>query len=129
MMKLHHTGFIVGDIDTWEKNMIYETKINDLFDPVQNARLALYKNHSDVLIELIQPMNEGAFTWNSYLKQGNHFNHFCYEVDNEEQITAIISTNRMIKVLGPVPAVLFENRHILFYFNRNRQVVEFLLPH
>lgn len=125
-MKLHHTGFIVRNIDQWEKNMIFQEKIADVFDPVQHARLTLYKNYSDCLIELIQP-TEQAFTWNSLQKSGNHFNHFCYEVENLAEMKSILSEKRMIPVLGPVPALLFEGRDIYFYYNKNQQVVEFLV--
>jgi methylmalonyl-CoA/ethylmalonyl-CoA epimerase len=126
-MKLHHSGFIVKDIDIWEKNIIYEEKVADIIDPVQNARLALYTNYSNSLIELIQPQNEQAYTWNSLEKNGNHFNHFCYEVENEPELLAIVSRMRMIKVLGPIPAVLFDEKNIYFYFTRNRQIIEFII--
>jgi hypothetical protein len=33
----------------------------------------------------------------------------------------------MLKVLGPVPALLFEGREVVFYYTRNQQVVEFLI--
>ena len=97
-MKLHHVGFIVKDIDSWEKNVIYQKKLFDVFDHLQNARLALYTNYSNVFIELIQPMNDNSYTWNSLKKNGNHFNHFCYE-----------------------------GRQIYFYYTKNEQVVEFLI--
>ena len=126
-MKLHHSGFIVKDIDMWEKNMIYEQKVADIIDPVQNARLALYTNYSNSFIELIHPQNEQAYTWNSLEKNGNHFNHFCYEVANENELLAIVSNMRMIKVLGPIPAVLFNGKNIYFYFTRNRQIIEFII--
>jgi len=126
-MKLHHTGFVIKNIDTWEINMVYEKKIADIYDPVQNARLALYSNYSDTMIELIQPHNERAFTWNSLMKYGNHFNHFCYEIDDYSDLNTIVSKMRMIKVLGPVPALLFDMREVVFYFTKNSQIVEFLI--
>ena len=126
-MKLHHSGFIVKDIDIWEKNMIYEQKVADIIDPVQNARLALYSNYSNSFIELIQPKNEQAYTWNSLKKNGNHFNHFCYQVENETELVAVVSRMRMVKVLGPIPALLFDGKNICFYFTRNRQIVEFII--
>lgn len=125
-MRLHHSGFVVDNIERWESNMIFEEKVNDVFDPVQHARLCLYRNHSDSFIELIQPTKD-AFTWNSLQKNGNHFNHFCYEVADTEEMKQILARTRMILVLGPVPALLFEGRQICFYYNKNRQVVEFLL--
>ena len=126
-MKLHHSGFVVTDIERWEKNMIYEKKVAEVFDPLQNAKLALYTNYSDSFIELIQPMNETAYTWNSLQKAGDHFNHFCYEVENNVELTEVVSRMRMLKVLGPIPALLFEGRQICFYYTKNKQIVEFVI--
>jgi hypothetical protein len=126
-MKLHHTGFIVNDLNFWEKNMLYEEKIADIIDSFQNARLALYKNYSNSFIELIQPLSEQSNTWNSLMKKGNHFNHFCYELENFEELKLLISSMRMVKVLGPVQAPLFGYRDIYFYMTKNRQVVEFII--
>ena len=126
-MNLHHSGFIIENIDEWEENMIYHEKVKDIIDPLQNARLALYTNYSDSFIELIQPLNEQAYTWNSLKKSGNHFNHFCYKVENEEELRKIVSGNRMIKILGPIPALLFDGKKVCFYFTKNKQIIEFIL--
>jgi len=129
MITLHHTGFIVNDIDAYEKHLFYERKVKDVIDNIQNARLALYENYgsSGVYIELIQPLNNDAFTMNALMKQGNHFNHFCYSVDTMEELQAIAADLRLIPILGPVPAILFDNKMVCFYYGRNRQVVEFLI--
>lgn len=126
-MKLHHTGFIVADIEQYEKNMLFEEKVNDVIDPVQNGRLTLYRNFGDSYIELIQPLNDQAFTYNFLQKSGNNFHHFCYEIGSEEELKAIVAKNKLILVKGPIPAILFDNRPVYFYYSRNKQVVEFLL--
>ena len=46
-MKLHHIGYVVKDIAQYEKNLIFEKKIKELFDPVQNSNMALYRNFTD----------------------------------------------------------------------------------
>jgi hypothetical protein len=126
-MKLHHTGFVVKDIDKYTKNHPLGDCIAQSIDPIQHAKLALYKNHSDVLIELIQPLNEQAFTWNSLSKNGNHFHHFCYKVNANAVADTYATEFKMIKVLGPVPAILFGGLEVVFYYSRNQQVVEFLI--
>jgi methylmalonyl-CoA/ethylmalonyl-CoA epimerase len=126
-LKLHHSGFIVKEIDVWEKQMLFEMKVKDVIDPLQNARLALYKNFSDTYIELIQPLNQSAYTWNSLNKNGNHFHHFCYEIDNINMLNTLVAENKLILILEPMPAILFDNRYVCFYYTRNKQVVEFLI--
>jgi methylmalonyl-CoA/ethylmalonyl-CoA epimerase len=129
MIALHHTGFIVKDIDAYEKNLIYERKINDVIDTIQNARLSLYDNYcnSGVFIELIQPLNNNAFTMNALMKYGDHFNHFCYRVDSMKEMETFVSDFKLVPILGPIPAILFDNKNVCFFYNRNRQVVEFLI--
>jgi methylmalonyl-CoA/ethylmalonyl-CoA epimerase len=126
-MKLHHTGFVVADIAQYAKKHPLGVCIASVEDPIQNARLALYNNHSEVLIELIQPLGNSAFTWNALQKNGNHFHHFCYTVNNIKIAEDYAIQFRMIKVLGPVPAILFEGKEVVFYYTRNQQVVEFLI--
>lgn len=126
-MKLHHTGFVVADIELYAKKHPLGDCIARVEDPIQNAHLALFNNHSDVLIELIQPLGNSAFTWNALQKNGNHFHHFCYTVDNLEVAENYGLQFRMLKVLGPVPALLFEGKEVVFYYTRNQQVIEFLI--
>jgi methylmalonyl-CoA/ethylmalonyl-CoA epimerase len=126
-MILHHSGFVVRDIDSWEKQMVFEEKMNDVIDPVQQSRLALYKNFGEGYIELIQPLNEQSFSWNSLQKFGNHFNHFCYSVNSMKEMEMTVVRFRLHEVLAPVPAILFNNKKVAFYYARNRQIVEFLI--
>jgi methylmalonyl-CoA/ethylmalonyl-CoA epimerase len=124
---LHHSGFIVRDIDSWEKQMVFEEKVNEVLDPIQNSRLALYKNFGQPYIELIQPLDERSFSWNSLQKFGNHFNHFCYSVNSLEEMEMEVNRYQLHEILKPVPAILFNNKKVAFYYARNRQVVEFLI--
>lgn len=126
-MRLHHAGFIVNNLEAFEKNLLFEEKQIQVFDPVQQANLALYKNYSDSYIELIQPLNEKSFTWNALQKSGNHFHHFCYEVGTPEELHSIVSDLKLIEILKPVPALLFDNKMVTFYYSRNKQIVEFLI--
>ena len=126
-MKLHHSGFIVKNIDEYQSKMIFEEKLIDLIDPIQNARLCLYSNYTDAFIELIQPLNENAFTWKSLQKFGNHFEHFCYLVSSKEEMEMIVTQFRLIRIKEPLPAIIFDNKLVSFYYNHNKQIVEFLI--
>jgi hypothetical protein len=126
-MILHHSGFVVSNIDEWEKKMIFEEKIKEVVDEIQHAKLSLYKNFGSSYIELIQPLNESSFTWNALRKSGNHFNHFCYSISSEEELAQYIKKYSLIKVLSWVPALLFDNKLVSFYYTRNKQIVEFLI--
>ena len=126
-MKLHHIGYVVKDIAQYEKNLIFEKKIKELFDPVQNSNMALYLNFTDSLIELIQPLNEESFTYNFLQKNGSSYHHLCYEISSESELKKLVDSQKLIKVKGPIPAILFDGRMVWFFYSRNKQIVEFVL--
>lgn len=126
-MKLHHIGYIVKDITQYEKNLLFEEKIKQIFDPVQNSNMSLYSNFNDAFIELIQPLNEESFTYNFLQKSGSSYHHLCYEVSSREELMSIAGEQKLIIVKGPIPAILFDNREVWFYYSRNKQIVEFVI--
>lgn len=127
-MKFHHTGLIVESINIFEAKMVYEEKLLQVFDPLQDAKLALYKNFGDSFIELIEPLSQKAFTWN-FLKSKivSPYHHFCYEVADENELKIIQSKYRLIPILGPIPAKLFSDDLVAFFYTRNKMIVEFLI--
>ncbi|HQQ93220.1 MAG TPA: VOC family protein [Bacteroidia bacterium] len=127
MTRLHHVGIVVSDLVRYESNMLFEKKLIEVIDPVQKAKLSLYSNFSDSFVELIQPLEESSFTWNALQKNGNHVHHFCYQEKTYSEVLALAAKHRLIEVLKPVPALLFDNKLVCFYFNRNKQLIEFLI--
>ena len=127
-MKFHHTGLIVENLNNFEANMVFEEKLLEVFDPLQDAKLALYKNFGDSFIELIEPVSPKAFTWN-YLKSkvASPYHHFCYEVADEVDLKIIQAKYKLIPILGPIPAKLFNDKLVFFYYTRNKMIVEFLI--
>lgn len=125
-MKVHHIGYVVRSIDSAAAALPGLTLVDRVFDPVQNADLALYALEN-IHIEFICPRDERAFTWRFLDKTGGGYHHLCYEVPGLDAIEPILREQRMIKVLGPVPAVLFGGRQVLFAYSRNKEIVEFLI--
>ncbi len=126
-MKLHHVGYVVNSISVFEQNLIFEKKEKEIYDPVQNSQMALYTNYSDSYIELIHPLNKNSFTFNFLEKKGGGFHHLCYEVSSADELGDIARAQKLILVKGPLPAILFENREVWFYYSRNKQIVEFVI--
>ena len=125
-MKFHHLGYVVKSITLWEGQMLFESKINEVFDPVQNAQLAIYKNFNNHYIELIQPLDKNSFM--EFLsKNSQGFHHLCYEIENMNEIREIAGKNKLIPILSPVPALLFNGKYVTFYYTRNKQIIEFIL--
>ena len=126
-MKLHHIGYVVKDIEQYEKGLLFEKKVKELFDPVQNSRMALYSNFNESFIELIQPVSEQSFTYNFLQKNGSGYHHLCYELASRDELAAIAREQKFILIKGPLPAILFDNREVWFYFTRNKQIIEFVI--
>lgn len=126
-LKLHHIGMIVKSIEMYEDKMFFQEKVKEVFDPIQNAKLALYTNFSDSYIELIEPINETSFTFNSLAKYGEHMNHFCYEVANESSVKELVKKYNLLLFKGPLDAVLFDNRQVYFAMDKNKNIVEFVI--
>lgn len=126
-IKIHHIGFVVKDIDFFEKNLIYTEIINKVYDPIQKAKLALYlvDQKDSSMIELIQPIDEKSLTFNFLKNNRNNFHHICYQIDSFKYLKYFENNYRLIKVFGPVKSILFD-RNVVFYFNRNKQIVEFV---
>lgn len=126
-IKFHHIGIVVNSIEQYEKQILSSKKIREVVDEVQNSKLALYENFDSSFIELIEPLNENSTSFNSLKKFGVHLNHLCYRVNSFEEIDNNMNENKWIKVLGPVPAILFDNKEVVFYLNRFGQLTEFLI--
>jgi hypothetical protein len=127
-MKFHHIGIVVSNLEKFEEKLIFEEKVREIIDPVQNAKLALFSNYGDSYIELIQPIDSRSFTWNYMLKIKDFgFHHLCYEVHNLIQLGLIEQRYRLIPILNPVPALLFEGKLVAFYYTRNKTIIEFLI--
>lgn len=125
--KFHHIGIVVNSIEQYEKQMLPNKKVREVIDKIQNSKLALYENFNESYIELIEPLNENSTSFNSLKKFGNHLNHLCYKVGPFSELDNFMSDRKWIKVFGPVPAALFENQKVVFYLNRNSQLIEFII--
>ena len=126
-LKLHHLGFVVSSISAYEENMIYEEKISQVYDPAQDALLAIYSNFGSAFVELIEPQSPKSTTYNFLQKSGPSFHHLCYLSPEQSRTDALAKKMKWLKISGPTPAVLFDNDPVTFFLDRNRQIVEFLV--
>ena len=126
-MHLHHVGLIVADIDYVADFIPRGKLINDVLDPIQDARLCLYENYGSSYLELIQPLSENSPTWNQLNKYSNHMNHFCYKLNDRDELDFHIKKLNLMKVSEWLDAILFPNHEVLFCYSRSRLVVEFIV--
>lgn len=120
-MMLNHVGIATRDIDekVSELGDIIKIVSQKIYDPIQEVELQLVKL-GDALIELVAGKKVEGF-----LKKGQSFYHVCFEVDNLEKIKGEYE-GKGIFLSEPTPAVLFNNRMILFVYFKGLGLVEFL---
>ena len=126
MRSFHHAGYVVESIDDYKKTLFDMTVIKAVHDPIQLARIELLSVGGGGFIELIQPLNSKAFTWNFLKKKGEGLHHTCFEGFTPAEVDDILLKGKMLKLRGPVPAVLFE-RDVVFAMTRSRAIIEFIL--
>jgi len=123
---INHIGYIVESIEVFSENLFQYDVVSKKYDPIQKANLALYK-YENIFVELIEPLSSESFTWRFLKESRSNYHHLCYEVASVDEACDIIKKSKMVKVFGPVPAVLFDGRLVLFAFSRNKEIVEFLV--
>jgi hypothetical protein len=126
MKSFHHVGYIVKSIEEYKKSLFEMTVIKAVDDPIQLAKIELLSVGNGGFIELIQPLSPLAFTWNFLQKNGEGLHHICYKGYSADEIDNIIRKGKMLKLRGPIRAVLFE-RDVIFAMTRSRTIIEFIL--
>lgn len=126
MIRVHHVGYVVRDLDAYAPSLPGLALEKEVVDSVQNARIALYQVGGSSRIELIQPLSKNAFTWAHLDRVGEGLHHICYEGIGADAIDDYLRQNRLMRVRGPVHAVLFD-RDVVFAVTRQRAIVEFIL--
>lgn len=124
---LHHVGIIVDDIEKASENLLKGNLVNDVYDPLQDARLVLYENFGSSYLELIQPLSETSPTWNQLKVNSNHINHFCYALDKREDAKVLINDLNLLKISHWMPALLFPECEVMFCYSRANIMMEFLV--
>lgn len=128
MIKLSHIGIVVENIEEYLKNAVCSVVKTTVFDSIQRSRIALVEIGSGQPdIELIEPVDDEATTFNFLEKTGGGLHHLCYDVDSEEELNELLKQRGIKRIFGPAEAVLFGGKKIMFGYTRNREIVEFII--
>lgn len=129
-MKLHHTGYITGNItetaEAFEALGYVQQPVFD--DTIQKCFICFLKREEgEVLIELVQPYENNKTMQKILAKRGVSPYHLCYEVENVQVIyNKLTETEGWLPMFGPVEAVAFENRKITYFMNYELGFIEFV---
>lgn len=126
MKAINHVGYVVRSIENFRQTLPPLNLIKAVDDPLQRARIELLGLSGGSAIELIEPQDSQSFTWNFLEKYGEGIHHVCYEGYSIEDLELIFRERKMIKLRGPISAVLFE-RDVIFAMTKSKAIVEFIL--
>ena len=124
-MKLHHIGIVVSSIDSYIEDSFFRFDGKKIYDPIQLSNLCLLKTKNDFFIELIEPLNEKATTYNFLKNNGGGYHHICYQIQ-EKNLVSVLQKNKIKLFWGPKPAILFGNKNIVFGMSKYNEIIEFL---
>jgi methylmalonyl-CoA/ethylmalonyl-CoA epimerase len=127
-IRFHHVGVITGSLEesmTLYASLGYSSSVI-YTDPAQKARIVLMQRESEPIVELITPESSDspAASWIQRIQAGPY--HTCYEVDDLEAVMALLRRQRFFPVFGPVPAVAFNMRRVVFMWSDKSGMIELL---
>ena len=129
MIRLHHIGMVVSDIDDHVKHMReylnFELSAQPVVDQLQRVKVAFINTNTDVSIELIEPVDEKSPVY-QFLRKGGGLNHLCYSVSDINATIDSLSEKGCLVVSEPKPAVVFDGRFIAFLYSPDRQLIVLL---
>ena len=129
IIKFHHYGIATNSFILpikFHKNLGY--KCSEITrDKSQLVDLVFCTSDCMPSVELVKPFDKSS-PINNYINKNNSIiYHACYETSlQKDNIKEIFRGMSYINVVEPVPAILFDNRLIAFYYIKDLGLIEIL---
>ncbi len=95
MMKVHHVGYLVSQIDGGIfafGQMGFILKSGPVYDAIRDINIAFVVKDG-YCIELIEPCTEKSVVYKLHKKIGNSPYHICYSTDNIEEDLSVLKND------------------------------------
>ncbi len=129
-MKLHHTGYITGNIEETAKTfeVLGYCKQPTFDDIIQKCFICFLKRaDGEPMIELVQPYNDNVQMQKMLKKRGVSPYHLCYEVEDVQALfDELLLKDDWVAMFEPVRAVALGNRRITYFMNYELGFIEFV---
>lgn len=129
--RLHHVGYVVGDIEKAAAGFVssvgahWDGKI--VTDPLQGARVSFLRMRpEDAQIELVEPDSPEAPTARFLRERGAGLHHLCYEVKDLSETLQRMRAAGNLLAKPPKPAVAFGGRRIAWLLTSEKLLLELL---
>ena len=127
-LEFHHIGIATKNLAREEQYyglLGYEDENISFEDPIQGVKGKFLVAPSQPRIELLENL-EGSDTLTPWLGLGVKMYHLAYFVDDIQKKMNELTSGRAKLITGPVPAVAFDNRLIVFIMLPNRALIELI---
>lgn len=131
MMKLHHIGKVVKDLDAareyYKETFGLEPLGEPVVDPIQKVRVQMLDTGfgEEATLELIQPQGEDSPVYKFLKKHGEGLHHLSFEVpDIHEAIETLRKDGALI--LGDVVPSAGHNAPSVWLYTKNRELTELI---
>jgi methylmalonyl-CoA/ethylmalonyl-CoA epimerase len=128
MMKIHHIGYAVRDLEASVPEFLklgYKNVNVTILDEIRKVAIQFMKNDS-YLIELIAPLNDNSPVDNILSKIGNTPYHICYEVDDLSYQIKRFSDEGYLLIEDAKEALGVDNHRVAFLFSSKVGLIELI---
>jgi methylmalonyl-CoA/ethylmalonyl-CoA epimerase len=129
ILMLHHIGVVTNNLEGsmgFYSTLGYSSS-RVYLDPVQKARIVLMHHiRREPIIELVFPEDREspAAKWVQRIQAGPY--HICYEAADLQSAVDFLRRQHHFPVLGPVPALAFDMRRVVFLWSPSTGLLELL---
>jgi methylmalonyl-CoA/ethylmalonyl-CoA epimerase len=95
-----------------------------IYDPIQQVNICFLNKKGFPTIELIEPASESSPVINIVNKNGVAPYHFCYKVENIDEVISKLKRKNFVPLSKPIPAIAFGNNKICFLYNKDVGLIE-----
>lgn len=127
-LDFHHIGVATQEAEPAVKiyeELGYGVSLR-ITDPIQKVNVVLMNRAGHPTIEILSPATDDSPIDSVLKKMGATPYHTCYEVPDLDQAMADLRKRHFRPISKPVPAVAFDDRRIVFVYNRRIGLVELL---
>ncbi len=130
MMKFHHIGIFVSDIDSGSeimRNMFPIVSESEIYEDYSiGVYVKFLVDSSDIRYEIVAPLTQDNPVSGLLKSKKNLLNHVAYEVDNFYEVIDSMTNLGALQVSPVSPAVAFNCLNVVFLYSPLGFVVELI---
>lgn len=125
-LKPHHIGYLVKNIEKATSEFIklgYSIINENCYDDYRKVNIVFLQSNGYV-VELISPTDETSVVAGLMSKYKNSPYHICYETDDIEATSNLLTSNGFVAIDNATPAPAIGGKRVQFFQNRFIGMIE-----